>query len=389
MAVYYKHDLIKIVNLARILDSDPYYSSSENREKLFFVDGSMPTILNSIGMLYEWESHGLTPAVNNNVNILKTRLYSIQGLRSFLTKYNFPLPAALFPAVNNNSDEVYFTQVADEYLDTGNQTLFAQKRHRNNLLNKFFFNSEIVHREDYCQFEAIPISQPVESNQIRMDALKEVQSVWLELKRNKFNDELQIVQEWIDGYVSKKSYFVEWKLIKDISEIDASIKEYESITPASITEISIRDKALTELRDRKFCLQARAYAMKNTASTPQGRQIGPAEDVPAPAPVAEMQEADGAKVQERTANTINASHLAVTTTTWGEIHITFVNDFFIEIHCRGDVENKSFNEIGFSDGRKKDEPNSLWCYLKCLPKDVVKLPRKRTSASKSQICVKQ
>jgi len=206
-------------------------------------------------MIYEWESHGLTPVDNNNVNVLKTRMYSIQGLQSFLAKYNFPLPAALFPDNDNNSSKIYVAQLAAKYLDTGNQTTFEQKRHRNDLLNKFFFNSEILHREDYYQFETMPISQPEESDRIREDALKEVQSVWLELKRNKFSDEMQIVQGWIDKYLPSKIYFVKWKYIKESSEVDDRINEYESYTPVNITEINIRDRAIAELRNRKIQLQ--------------------------------------------------------------------------------------------------------------------------------------
>jgi hypothetical protein len=285
MTVYYEHDLIKMINLARILDYDPYYSAEENRDRVFFVDDLIPTVCWSTEMIHRWEAHGLIPSENSNFDPLTTRKYSIRNLQTFLEKHKFPLPGALFPDSENNTPRSYFNQLATKYFGTEQQELFEQKRHKNELLNKFFYNSEIVNREDYYQFETTPISQPGESYLARMAALKEIQGVYIELKHNKFNDELQIIQEWLDKHVSKKPYFAEWKLIKDLSEVDASIKEYESITPANITEIGIRDKALAELHGRKSCLQARAYTMKNAASAPQGRRIGPAEDEPAPVAV--------------------------------------------------------------------------------------------------------
>jgi uncharacterized coiled-coil protein SlyX len=51
-------------------------------------------------------------------------------------------------------------------------------------------------------------------------------------------------------------------------------------------------------------------------------------------------------------------------TNWNNISIILANDEHIEIHCGGKVYNKAFNDIGFSDKRKKDEPNSLWILLK-------------------------
>lgn len=256
MIVYHAHDLIKIANLAKILDNDPYYSASENRDRVFFVDKSIPTIDSPIEMLYKWEAHGLSPFENNNVDILKTRKYSIKNLQSFLTKHNLPLPGALFPDSDNNTPSVYFTPLAAQYFGTEHQRYFGQQRYRNDLLNKFFFNSEIVHREDYYQFETTPISQPEESYRIREDALKEIQSIWFELKRNKFTDELRIVQEWIDEYLPSKAYFAQWKRVKDLSEVEDRIHEYESHEPTSITEINMRERAISELQNRKTQLQA-------------------------------------------------------------------------------------------------------------------------------------
>lgn len=91
-------------------------------------------------------------------------------------------------------------------------------------------------------------------------------------------------------------------------------------------------------------------------------EILPAED--GAAAVADVQEADEAKVQEKIANIINASSLAASVTKWGEIHIAFVNDFSIEIHFRGEITNKTFDEIGFSDKRRKEKPNMSWFLLK-------------------------
>jgi len=267
MAAYYAHEVIKIQNLAKILSFDPFYSSSDNLKRVFFADGSIPTITSPIEMLYEWEARGLIPIDNSDIDVLMTRKYSIRSLQVFLMEHNLPLPGALFPGNDDNTAGVYFTQLAAKYLDTGNQTTFEPKRHRNDLLNKFFFNSEIVHREDYYQFETTPISQPEESDRIRLNALKEVQSVWLELKRNKFADELRIVQEWINEYLPSKVYFAQWKVVKELSEVDNRISEYESNIPGSIMEIDIRDRRLAELRERRLQLQMMVDVTNEASAT--------------------------------------------------------------------------------------------------------------------------
>ncbi len=59
----------------------------------------------------------------------------------------------------------------------------------------------------------------------------------------------------------------------------------------------------------------------------------------------------------------------ISASVWGEIHIVFVNVEAIEIHCNGIVQNKTFDELGFSDNRKNDVPNSQWELLKHFAKE--------------------
>lgn len=57
---------------------------------------------------------------------------------------------------------------------------------------------------------------------------------------------------------------------------------------------------------------------------------------------------------------------ASTATEWKQVHVKFVGPYAIEIHCSGNAENKTFDEIGFSDKRRRDEPNSQWSLLRII-----------------------
>ncbi|WP_043600923.1 hypothetical protein [Solidesulfovibrio magneticus] len=72
------------------------------------------------------------------------------------------------------------------------------------------------------------------------------------------------------------------------------------------------------------------------------------------------QNASASVPDSSTGNSVIAAKAAA----WEEISIIFVNDLAIEIHCGGKITNKTFDEIGFSDGRRKDEPNMSWLLLK-------------------------
>ena len=102
---------------------------------------------------------------------------------------------------------------------------------------------------------------------------------------------------------------------------------------------------------------ATSHAGDQDDVTPKDCQAGDA-------PIAESQDVPVVEAPEKVAKTTNNGGLAAMATAWGEISIVFVNDYSIEIHCNGATANKTFDEIGFSDGRRKDEPNMRWLLLK-------------------------
>jgi hypothetical protein len=63
-------------------------------------------------------------------------------------------------------------------------------------------------------------------------------------------------------------------------------------------------------------------------------------------------------------NTHKKSIKAASPARWGEISIVFVNDKAVEIHSNGIVQNKTFDELGFSDGRRAEAQKVQWELLR-------------------------
>ena len=276
MTLYYNHDLIKANNLAQILDNDPFYSNPANRELVYFArpsDGfdflesenfgwrpdliyKEPTIPTLIGrdadIVNNWEGHGLSCAKDRRGFPRIAKMFPLTNVREFLISHNLPLPTALFPDEDNNTVDNYFRLLSENcnFNDECIKEVEGQKR-KALLICKFFYHAEIVHREDYREYEIVePIAPPEAIAENRVEALENI----LNLKEAASEQELSIISNWISDYLETMPSFSMWEQLVEKRRLEKELENWAPLIPKSIEEATKKENMLSNIREKLRCL---------------------------------------------------------------------------------------------------------------------------------------
>lgn len=380
-------ECITTKELDKILTSDQYYSEPEVIDSIFNIPkkplpddvqqeilrtytergeplpslGSLiPTNMTASGIMSHLVSAGLPCVYSSNGMVFDTEV-----IRIFFLDHGIALPSKLFPASPSNSERK-LKQLLDQRIIRASLVEKTRARQRDLDEQEERELRRLKLEEARARAEAVKTGSTsiisdgcinvYEDSDLRHDFLIRV-AVLEELstdlgfgfsKGNELEDALQQFDTIIDT-VNKKPSVHRDDTLKELIKLYLNCwLSRDNTTP----EYTILQHRLSRWRVKYLIEQPLAIVEARDSPTGATRDKS-------------IVETNFSEEFNKTSSLSN-NYPASTANEWSQIHVKFVGMHAIEIHHSGKSEYKTFDEIGFSDRRRKDEPNSQWTLLRLI-----------------------